>query len=179
MLPSSLRKLMANQTMATTPTRPAILVPGQIPTHRWISFSGETLVLSINFTEEKRPPPSVVNDFNTLVQLYAMYTKTCLVTVTLPQYRFDVHGSDHSEVFFDLVSILNQFPRLSRIEITICQPFYNFIQLTNACYFYRLKFRDWKLFRMVGTWTFEQILVGSRIDWELHKWFKDNIAGTP
>ncbi|ESZ97282.1 hypothetical protein SBOR_2310 [Sclerotinia borealis F-4128] len=179
MAPPSFRTLLlAHNNDEVAASEPATLTPEQIPRHRWVSFGGETLALSIDLTEAQRPLPTDISNFHDIVALHAVYTKTCLVSVTLPTYGHDVTRSNHSRIFCHLVTILNGFPRIARLEVVIRMPFENFTQLTNACHFYRLDFKAWKLFCKVGTWDVEQIHVGSQMDRRLNGWFKVNIAGS-
>ncbi|KAF5871886.1 uncharacterized protein Bfra_008912 [Botrytis fragariae] len=151
--------LIRKDKVAPAPASTAKLAPGQIPNHLG--------------------SPSEVQDFHRIVELYSVFTKTCLVSVTLPEYRFDVDKSNHSHVFFNLVTAINQFSRLARCEVVFRMPNENFTQLTNACQFYRLNFKQWKLFSKIGTQQVGQIAVGSRTDRRLNGWFKVNIAGSP
>ncbi|CAD6442238.1 4f0a8a62-283c-4bc4-85c1-57424a17f707 [Sclerotinia trifoliorum] len=179
----SLRKLQAmlDDTVLgkSEPSTRAILAPGQIPSHRWISFGGEVLALSIDLGEGRYPTPTEIHKFHNIVKLYAPYTKTCMISVTLPNYVYDVPKSDHGRIFLNLVSILNEFTRVARLEVITRMPFENFTQLINASHFYRLDFKDWKLFLKVGSEDLEQIHVGSTIESRLNDWYKVNIAGVP
>ncbi|TGO13011.1 hypothetical protein BTUL_0078g00200 [Botrytis tulipae] len=171
--------LIREDRVAPAPVSTATLAPGQIPNHPWVTFGGETLALSINLAQKKYPTDTQVQDFHRIVALYSVFTKTCLVSVTLPEYRFDVEKSNHSHVFFNLVTAINQFSRLARCEVVFRMPNENFTQLTNACQFYRLSFKQWKLFSKVGTQQVAQITVGSRMERRLNGWFRVNLAGSP
>ncbi|KAF7863926.1 hypothetical protein EAF04_006891 [Stromatinia cepivora] len=179
----SMRRLQAmsdDSIVATSASStPATLAPGQIPGHRWISFGGETLALSIDLTEMRYPTPTEIHKFHNIVKLYSVYTKTCMVSVTLPEYGYDVPKSNHSNIFFNLVSVFNRFARIARLEVIFRMPHDNFTQLTNASQFYRLDFKEWKLFCKVGNEALEQIHVTSRTDRRLNGWYKINIAGIP
>ncbi|KAM0128055.1 hypothetical protein ACHAP3_008495 [Botrytis cinerea] len=176
---SNLRtRLNRTDEVAPASASTATLAPGQIHNHPWVSFGGETLALSINLAQNTCPTDTQVEDFHRIVQLYSAYTKTCLVSVTLPEYRFDVDKSNHSHVFFNLVTAINQFTRLARCEVVFCMPNENFTQLTNACQFYRLNFKQWELFYKTGTQQVAQVKVGSRIDRRLNSWFRVNVTGS-
>ncbi|TGO27624.1 hypothetical protein BPAE_0039g00340 [Botrytis paeoniae] len=170
--------LIREDKVAPAPASTATLAPGQIPNHPWVTFGGETLAFSINLAQKKYPTDTQVQDFHRVVELYSLFTKTCLVSVTLPEYRFDVEKSNHSHVFFNLVTAINQFPLLARCEVVFRMPNENFTQLTNACQFYRLNFKQWKFFSKIGTQQVGQITVGSKTDRRLNGWFKVNIAGS-
>ncbi|KAF7938960.1 uncharacterized protein EAE98_001297 [Botrytis deweyae] len=172
-------RLIRDDRVAPASPSTSTLAPGQIPNHPWVTFGGETLALSINLAQKNYPTDTQVQDFHRIVQLYSVFTKTCLVSVTLPEYRFDVQKSNHGHVFFNLVTAINQFPRLGRCEVVFRMPDENFTQLTNACQFYRLNFKQWKLFSKIGTQQVQQVKVGSRTDRRLNGWFKVNIAGSP
>ncbi|KAF7960721.1 hypothetical protein EAE96_000394 [Botrytis aclada] len=164
---------------APAPASTATLAPGQIPNHPWVTFGGETLALSINLAQKKYPTDTQVEGFHRIVQLYSAFTKTCLIAVILPEYRCDAEKSNHSHVFFNLVTAINDFSRLARCEVVFRMPNENFTQLTNACQFYRLNFKQWKLSSKIGTQKVEQITVGSKTDRRLIGWFRANVAGSP
>ncbi|KAJ8065992.1 hypothetical protein OCU04_005088 [Sclerotinia nivalis] len=176
----SLRRLQAmvdDSTVAKSPSSTtATLAPGQIPSHRWISFGGETLALSIDLAERRYPTPTEINKFHNLVELYSAYTKTCLISVTLPQYGYDVPKSNHGRILFNLVSALNRFTRVARLEVIIRMPRANFKQLLNAGHFYRLDFEEWKLFYKIGSEDPQQIHATSSTDRRLYNWYNVNIA---
>ncbi|APA09405.1 hypothetical protein sscle_05g041750 [Sclerotinia sclerotiorum 1980 UF-70] len=161
----SLRKMLGDTVAAISASpAPVTLAPGQIPSHRSISFGGELLALSINLAERKIPHTN--RD--------AQVPKTCRTLRTLHQ---DLH--DLNRTFFDLVSILNRFTRVAHLEVIFRMPFENFTQLIDASHFYRLDFQDWKLFTKVGSEDLEQIHVGTILERRLNGWYKINIAGIP
>ncbi|KAI9648145.1 hypothetical protein NHQ30_002777 [Ciborinia camelliae] len=167
----------ANWLAAEPPRGKPTLAPGQIPSHRWVSFvGGETLLLKINLKEADYPDQEDIIKFHAIVKLYSVYTKTCLIFVTLPQYGDDVMKSNHNPTFFNLVSVLNRFRRITRLEVTLRMPRENFTQLSNAAQFYRLKFTQWKLFVRVGKAKLEQIHIGSKTDRRLNGWYNANLS---
>lgn len=171
-----LQKMEVEEQEAPVVAQKAKLAPGQIPTNERLSFGGETLTINLDLTVECTK--AEIDKLHDDVELYAVYTKTVLVAVTLPEYQFDYPKSDHHYELFYLVSALNKFTRLSRCEVTFRSPHDNFTQLTNVSNFYRLNFRGWKLFRKIGAENVEQIYIGSRTDRRLNAWYQANIAGS-
>lgn len=155
------------------------LAPGKIPNHRWISFRAETLALSINLTEKRLPLPIEIENLHNLVELYSAYTKICLISIILPEYKDDASNSKHRAILCNLIPILNRFSRISRLEVTFRMPYDNFWQLTNTSQFYRLHSKQWKLHRKIGTEKLEEIQFRSQLDRRLFGRYKVNVAGIP